>query len=74
MALKQLCGRAEGRWWWRICRQESGSTVSETQWSGSPGIFSVVEPLLVGLGGSRQAWWILEGWDGCFLQEARKSQ
>lgn len=74
MALKQLCGRAEGRRWWWVYRQESGGTVSEAQWSVSPGVFGVVEPLLVGLGGSGQAWWILEGWDGCFSQEARKSQ
>lgn len=36
----------------------------EAHWSGSAGVASVMEPLLVSLGGSEQAWWTLEGWDG----------
>lgn len=40
----------------------------EAHRSGSAGVASVTEPLLVSLGGSGQAWWTPEGWGGCFLQ------
>lgn len=46
--------------------------MGEAQWSGSTGVLCVMEPLLVGLGGSRQAWWILRGLGWMLLERGQK--
>lgn len=46
--------------------------MGEAQWSGSAGVFCIVEPLLVGLGGSRQACWIIRRMRWMLLARGQK--
>lgn len=46
--------------------------MGEAQWSGSAGVFCIVEPLLVSLGGSRQASWIVRRMRWMLLARGQK--